>query len=229
VRARINERFLKNTLKSVSTHNKREEEADCWRQHELQQHPLVKCHISGSLLAKAANSTRTPADEGEVVLNYMMGGLSVFRGYLLSRYVFLCLDAKMREYWARKKAAESGHGSGSGGGDAVGAAQTVKVVQSGSESGECSEGEVSGADDRKRPSSYSGSGSGSGSDDDDRRGSDRKRRCREHGQGHRREAKGHSERSSKRHRRSRSPGYEKKHRRKHRHHSHGDKKKKRDD
>eukprot|EP01036_Dinobryon_divergens_P026040 gene26043-34642_t len=31
----INKLFLANTIRSVESHNKREEEADCWRQHEM--------------------------------------------------------------------------------------------------------------------------------------------------------------------------------------------------
>jgi hypothetical protein len=33
----INKTFLKNTIRNIESHNRREETADCWRQHELQQ------------------------------------------------------------------------------------------------------------------------------------------------------------------------------------------------
>jgi hypothetical protein len=33
----INKTFLANTIKSIESHNRREETADCWRQHELQE------------------------------------------------------------------------------------------------------------------------------------------------------------------------------------------------
>lgn len=79
-RAGVNKNFLLNTVHGLKSHNKREEEEDCWRQHGLEQRARER------LLAHDANRNRPkiPADGGDTSASHTS-------------------DVDARRFWAERK------------------------------------------------------------------------------------------------------------------------------
>ncbi|CBJ31508.1 expressed unknown protein [Ectocarpus siliculosus] len=79
-RAGVNKNFLLNTVHGLKSHNKREEEEDCWRQHGLEQRARER------LLAHDANRNRrnVPADGGDTSASHAS-------------------DVDARRFWAERK------------------------------------------------------------------------------------------------------------------------------
>ncbi|CAN0114319.1 unnamed protein product [Ectocarpus sp. 12 AP-2014] len=79
-RAGVNKNFLLNTVHGLKSHNKREEEEDCWRQHDLEQRARER------LLAHDANRNRrqVPADGGDTSASHVS-------------------DVDARRFWAERK------------------------------------------------------------------------------------------------------------------------------